>query len=44
MSWVKWWKEEYFRISRMHIKLYVTCKDPKEKSRIIHITHNIKSL
>jgi hypothetical protein len=44
MSWVKWWKEGYFRISRIHIKLYVTWKDPKKKSRIIHITNNIKSL
>jgi hypothetical protein len=24
LKWVKWWKEEYVHISRIHIKLYIT--------------------
>jgi len=34
LGWIKWWKEEYVRISRIHIKLYMTCKDPKENPEL----------
>ena len=42
LSWIKWWKEEYVRISRICIKLYVTWKDPKENPKLSTLLTTLK--